>query len=261
MSKPPRHCVFCGKTGLTKGHIWPDWFSKVLPRVGTHNEQVVGAVHTFEPKMKRPEFRRVVKPGHSGSRKPRNTCAECNSGWMSRIENNAKPCATPLFQGIEHIFDLKSQRAIAALLCLITIRAEFTELSTVSITDADRTWLREKLEPPPLWQIWIARYIGDQPESHWFRHYGMQIVSTPDEAAEPGGCNTQTSTMVLGQLCAHTFSSSVFPEFSGYKATLFKIWPISGYDINTAVLPRMGDDDVISLSEALARGMKPIPAE
>jgi len=208
--------VFCGKTGVTKGHIWPDWLSKVLPRVG-------------------------------------------NGGWMSQIENNSKAYATRLIHGAEHILDPKGQKALATLLCLITIRVEFTELNTLSVTSDDRTWLRENLEPPPLWQIWIARYIGNQLESHWCRHYGMQLVSSPDDHAGPGECNTQTTTLVLGQLCAHTFSSSVFPEFSGYKGTLFKIWPISGFDINTAALPPVGDDDVVSLSEALARGMKPIP--
>jgi hypothetical protein len=259
MSKPAKQCVFCGKTGVTKGHIWPDWLSKVLPRVGTHNEQVVGAVHTFEPKMKGPEFKRVVRPGHAGGRKPRNSCADCNGGWMSRIEQRAKAYATPLIQGTTCALDERGQRALAALLCLITVRTEFAELNTISVSKEDRDWLREKMEPPPLWQIWIARYIGTEPENHWCRHFGMQLVPSPDVKLETPECNTQTTTLVLGQLCAHAFSSSVFPEFSGYKTPLCRIWPLAGWDIFSSALPRVADDDIISLAEALARGMKPIP--
>jgi hypothetical protein len=66
---------------------------------------------------------------------------------------------------------------MAALFCLITVRAEFSELSTLSVSVDDRTWLKEKMEPPPLWQIWIARYVGTEPETHWCRHVGMQLVS------------------------------------------------------------------------------------
>jgi hypothetical protein len=150
---------------------------------------------------------------------------------------------------------------MAALFCLITVRAEFSELSTLSVSVDDRTWLREKMEPPPLWQIWIARYVGIEPETHWCRHVGMQLVSSPDVKLDTHECNTQTTTMVLGELCAHAFSSSVFPEFSGYKTPLCRIWPLSGWDIKSSTLPDVGDDDIVWLAEAVARGMKPIPAD
>jgi hypothetical protein len=38
-----------------------------------------------------------------------------------------------------------------------------------------------------------------------------------------------------------------------------KIWPLKGWDIYAEFLPVIDDDEVISLSEALARGMKQIP--
>src|SRR6478609_10019799 len=39
--------------------------------------------------------------------------------------------------------------------------------------------------------------------------------------------DTQTTTLVIGQLCAHAFSSRTMPDFQGYKgaAELFQIWP------------------------------------
>ena len=38
-----------------------------------------------------------------------------------------------------------------------------------------------------------------------------------------------------------------------------KIWPLKGWDINSEFLPTIDDAGIISLSEALARGMKQIP--
>ena len=30
--KPPGRCIFCGKVGLTKEHMWADWLRSYIPR-------------------------------------------------------------------------------------------------------------------------------------------------------------------------------------------------------------------------------------
>jgi len=50
-----------------------------------------------------------------------------------------------------------------------------------------------------------------------------------------------------------------FTEFNGYRGPMCKIWPLKGWDINSEFLPTIDDAGIISLSEALARGMKQIP--
>src|SRR5262249_10222680 len=139
-----------------------------------------------------------------------NTCGDCNGGWMSQIEQRAIVSATSLIQGRPCVLDSKAQKALAALFCLITIRAEFSELSTLVVPTSDRTWLKDHLEAPALWQIWINRYTGSEPESHWCRHYGLRLQSSPDDQIGSSECNTQTTTLVLGQLCVHAFSSTFF---------------------------------------------------
>src|SRR6266566_295420 len=32
MPKPQGRCIFCGRTGLTKEHIWADWLKKFIPK-------------------------------------------------------------------------------------------------------------------------------------------------------------------------------------------------------------------------------------
>jgi len=187
---------------------------------------------------------------------------------MSRLESEAIGPTIPLIQGqpfaegVEgHPFMLNEwgQRALASLLCLITMRAEFMHPPTQAASPSDRLWIKDQLQPPPFWQVWIARYVGTRAAEHWCRHYGMQLVSAASEISGTPKCETQATTFVLGQLCAHVFSSTSIPNFSGYDGALCKIWPLTGWDIDCRFLPKITDTGVISLSEALAREIPPIP--
>src|ERR1700738_1830430 len=96
MSKPTGKCAFCGNPGnLTKSHVWPEWAESILPQTATHHEQITGLFHTFVPKVKGPELFRRVRPGHVGTRKPRNTCKQCNGNWMRHIEEATMPLMAP----------------------------------------------------------------------------------------------------------------------------------------------------------------------
>jgi hypothetical protein len=226
MSKPAGKCVFCGETGVTKSHIWPDWLDAYLPPRAENYLQTVGEVNTFLPTMRRPAIERRVGRGDARAKKPRNVCRSCNGGWMSQIESNAKEALIPLLQGLPF----------------------------------DRRWIRETLEPPPMWKVWIARYVGDAPGAHWCRHYGLQLVSSPDELVPHHVCDTQATTYVMGQLCAHVFGSTTIPTFEGYTGQgLCCLWPLTGWDIDCRFLPAIKDKGVLSLSEALAREIPAIP--
>ena len=50
------------------------------------------------------------------------------------------------------------------------------------------------------------------------------------------------------------------PEFEGYTgAPLCRIWPLTGWDVDCRFLPTISDRGVLSLSEALARELPPVP--
>jgi hypothetical protein len=65
-------CAFCGDHGLTKGHVWPDWLNRILPKSATHHEQETGKFNTFEAAVLGPKHVIKVGQGHARSRKPRN---------------------------------------------------------------------------------------------------------------------------------------------------------------------------------------------
>jgi hypothetical protein len=261
MSKPAGRCVFCGGTGLTKSHIWPDWMDQYLPPRAEYYVQWTGEVNRLLP-GERQQVETVSRQGDARARKPRNVCGKCNGGWMSRIESNAVGPSVPLITDgpADHAYlNSWGQRALASLLCLITMRVEFMHPPTQATSTDDRLWIKDYLEPPPFWQVWVAKYSGTKAPEHWCRHYGFDICSSPAEQRAAHKCNTQTTTYVFGQLCAHVFSSTILHDFPGYGGMLCRIWPLTGWDIDRRHLPKIADRGVLSLSTALAREIPPVP--
>jgi hypothetical protein len=201
-------CVFCGDRGLTKGHVWPDWLGRVLPTTATHHEQEIGKFCTFEPKVPGPAYSKRLRQGQARSRKPRNTCLACNTGWMSTIENVAMPYMERLIQNAPFLLNTFGQRQVAALLVLMAMRREF--LGTIRvIQQSERDWLQEHHWPTENWKIWIGHYGGDRGDENWSRIWCGQFGPEPTDKIGGDHCNVQVTTMVIGQLCAHLGYSSV----------------------------------------------------
>jgi hypothetical protein len=259
MSKPTGQCVFCHRKGnLTKSHIWPEWIELILPQTATHHEQIIGEMTTFSPNLKATERWRRVKQGHVGTRKPRNTCESCNGKWMRLIEEAAKPDMPALLLGQPRLLSAAAIKSLAAFLCLVTMRVEASSRQKGAISQAERDYLRLRGEPPDHWRAWIARYEGEQQMDERFS--AMHISSTPDIPLDVKYCNSQVTTLVAGQLCAHLFSSRSWTNFIGYEGVeLRQIWPIPDSAIEVAFLPMISESTIPWLHEAVARN-NPLPA-
>src|SRR5262249_8338501 len=159
------------------------------------------------------------------------TCKSCNSGWMSKIESASKSVTLALMRGEPTLLGTIEQVQLASLLCLITMRNELSYFPRmVAIPADDRDCLRTTLQPPWRgWKIWIAKPSAATP-THWAYHAPMHIDSADAETG-PDKVNTQTTTMVMGRLCVHAFSSSEIAEdINGYRGVrLTRIWPLSGH--------------------------------
>jgi hypothetical protein len=148
---------------------------------------------------------------------------------------------------------MDDQRAIAALLCLINMRLEFLGQFR-AIPASDRGAIRTTGLPPVGWCIWLARFTGEKGEELVSRYCGMMSgILTPPKDIGPEHCNTQVTTLVIGKLCAHLFRSSFVPFIEYDGARLIKIWPLTGYDIQSRFMPTISDRGVVSLAESLAR--------
>jgi hypothetical protein len=115
-------------------------------------------------------------------------------------------------------------------------------------------------EPPANWKIWIGKYGGPETTMDQ-QHTPMQIVSSPDVTVGVEHCNTQVTTLVVGQFYAHLFSSTAWKDFPGYEGIdLVQLWPITHRIIPVLVLPTIAEQEVVLLHETIPRTTKQIPS-
>jgi len=104
---------------------------------------------------------------------------------------------------------------------------------------------------------------GDLTKSHIWPEWAQKVIpatalSAAEIAAGPDDTNTQVTTIVVGRLCAHIFSSTVYDDFAGYvEPPMCRIWPITGFDIDTGYLPEIDAEDATWLHEAIGRDRNP----
>lgn len=255
MAKPPGRCIFCGERGLTKQHIWPKWLKKYNLPEDTHHSQITGEATYLSPKNIKTTV--THRQGHSGSRALYQVCRTCNGGWIRRLEESVMSPVLELMRGQPIELDASVQQRLSRWICLLTIMSERTHPPTIAVPTEHRRWLRDKLEPPPGWKIFVARYVGTNWRQFICRHYGMQLL--PSEDIESDVCDTQASTFVIGELCAHSFSSTVVAEsdFGGYEGqAVIPIWP-TGPAVIWGAAPPLGDNGVVTLSSAFFRAIDP----
>jgi hypothetical protein len=139
-------------------------------------------------------------------------CAKCNNGWMSRLQERAKPFLVQLFKGSRTALGDEAQSAIAAWATMVTMTAEFMlgSAGKIGALPEHRTQLMQSEAAIPGWKIWIGYYRGGTWNHQW-SHTSLPLIGG-EELRGAGDVyspfpNTQTTTFVVGELCIHTMSS------------------------------------------------------
>jgi hypothetical protein len=244
--------------GSPKDTFGPIASEKLFRSDARYYEEKIGGFITFESNIPGPSKWERVGTGPLQKRRPRNTCRKCNTGWMSKIEEAALPAIRPLLIGERTFLDLSSQQKLASVLTLISMRVELIAYGTRSIPKFEKDELRKNPLPTPNWRIWIARHAGKDLKDFQFRFTAMQVASDKSTVMRgPEYCNTHITSLIAGQLFVHVFFSTVWLDFPGYpNVSLIKLWPPSGFDIDTALLPSFSDEAEIHLHETVSRNAK-----
>lgn len=263
---PPRACIFCGGKPLTKEHIFADWLQKHLPKTGLLNHDQWHKVYSAPYETNEEFIKRSGEP-HSGRIKC--VCADCNNGWMSSLQVDAKPILLPLI-GAEPIQLFRRQKAILSTwVSMFTTVAEFRDKTgmAIAIPERDRVWLRARRSVPQHWRIWIGHHIRSSWNGIWV-HASVPVGSeeyVPDGAGRKRPIpNTQSTTIVLGQLFIHVFSSAR-KEVSRVRLfdnrALAQIWPVQCQSISWP--PKLSLDDAAAkeISCSLIRHARTLPPE
>lgn len=102
----PRECIFCGDTPTTREHIFPAWAARLVEDAGP-----VAHSKLSERQGEPPDSR--TWPQAPFTQTVRVVCAQCNNGWMSRIESDAEQILRPMLTGFGRSMHGPAQEALA----------------------------------------------------------------------------------------------------------------------------------------------------
>lgn len=203
---------------MSSEHIWPNWAAKLIADAGPmryrSHAQFEGreaAENTYD-KLPFEQTAKVV-------------CGHCNNGWMSHLEEVAKPYFGTMLHGRGRHLYKPAQTTLAswALKTSMVIVASQAKDEAV-IPRADHRYLREHGKPPAMVRVWIGAYAGTHPALS--DSYGIEAVTAADgELRRIWGM-----TVTFGPVSFHVFGSDLPDVLNGvtFRAPwLHQIWPNS----------------------------------
>jgi hypothetical protein len=185
-------CVFCGGKPLTKEHILGDWLKAHVPRLA---EWTLHTVSSGSPMMidGQAVTLEVIERGFSyrsgnpASRSLKIVCGPCNSGWMSRIQDRAKPILVPLLRNAwAREMSTEDRETLATWCALTTTVNEYSHEATRKVSVASRRHLMTMGRMPAGWRVWVGRLDAGGWEG--LSHLGWDC--TEADAGDPRGVSS-----------------------------------------------------------------------
>jgi hypothetical protein len=253
MGTTPKKCIFCGGRPLTKEDVWPTWLTQYVPRdLPSYSDSVntisaSGEITTVRKK----------RSGDPRSRRAKCVCATCNSGWMSRLQERAKPIVLALVRGTETTLSVRDQDLLSAWATMSTITSEYFNPSQVAISARHRRRFWKTQRALKNWKIWIGNYRRGEWKPYR-AHNAWTYVKSSRPRRKPPPPNTQTTTLVFGQLYLHVTSSEIsniikrlaFPE-PLTNTILKQIWPARTGTLRWPPRQTMNDRDADTVTAFL----------
>lgn len=214
-------CRFCGSAETSSAAAWPEWATRLIGMELTAG-YALGSVETMRARIFK-AFPDGMRDDFIAVRKLNVACKRCLHGWMGRIDAAVRPLLMPLITGRDVVLTLGAQRALAAWTAKTVMIAEFASAEGVVTPRTERAHLRATLEPPPNWNIWIARSAGRD----WVARYVRHTAGLGQSGR--GAKDTQSVTLGMGRILVHVMTSTVpgmkfeLPE----RAESFHfLWPV-----------------------------------
>ena len=214
-----RKCIFCRRRANTKEHVWADWLLKKIPRRrGIRGER---GKETF------------YIPGPDAELVVRFVCKRCNSGWMSDIENDAKPAIAAMVRDISFPLDASQQRTVAMWAVKTAMILDYFSPAGHSpfYSQDDRNQLMNSSTVPLNTFAWLARYTG--PATVLSRGKGLWIGGLPEANGTTSG---YVCTIAAGFFAVQLLSIRFPPKCDApiaierkpgnWKAFTVSIWPV-----------------------------------
>jgi hypothetical protein len=225
---PVSHCIVCPSADLTEEHPWAKWLQPHLIKMTSFSHATVTV--TEERKV---QASRRVRVGDLQKRGLIVACARCNNGWMSDLQQKAKPHLLPLMHGDVSAIGINEQKLLTAWIAMTISVAEYFG-GRIAVPSADRRYIKKFRAAPPHWKIWIGNFARGDWRPHLvhntfaFSSEKYHIKRNEFGMRQP---QAQTSAFTVNKLDIFA-GSSISDIFEKWRLTargsrkLAQIWPI-----------------------------------
>lgn len=199
-------CIFCGKKGnKSKEHLWPEWMHEYLPSVGDGSH--VRESNSFQWKQPIDEMM-LKRQGHLFTTKFRVVCKDCNSGWMSRLEESVKPIFLKMIKGEKLSLHKSDQELLSRWIALKVIVGEHAEKGIHVTPKKNRYLLMEENKVPEYFVIYVCSH-DTKSDTAWLRISNTLALSPKGPNPPLGNMtrNTQSVAFVCGRAFIFVFAS------------------------------------------------------
>jgi hypothetical protein len=186
---------------LSKEHVWPDWLSRFLLF-----DEELDWVHADDSGI------RAIKRAPAFSRKVRKVCTSCNTGWMSQLEEDAKPLLKWMIAGHPVSLDFESRQLLAFWGAKTVLMGRFMDRDPTDVPPSYFAALHESRAtrcPPVGTRAWLAFYGGRRHPLYWgFRGHDIELTSPKGAVTE---VRAFTGTISVGRFVTQVFGHDESP--------------------------------------------------
>lgn len=198
-----------------------------------------------------PRKGKLHRPGDFLDQSLRCVCAECNNGWMSELQEEARPIIEPLILGgPAGLPDQRSRFILSRWVAMLCAVSEFTDIATVCLSQLDRLEVMNGVALTHLNYVGIARYAGSLGNQCYHRAMSGIVSSPHSSLMNP--LRTYVTFLVLGEVtilvCGGSeqiFSKSVV-EGRWWDAKFLGVWPLVETRYNPAPVNDLDLFDIIN---------------
>jgi hypothetical protein len=231
----PKRCIFCQeRTRLTREDFFPQWFRALYPASPESERSRLNAQvswHEQDPSTGKIKMiispSKLARPGDLADQTLRVVCAPCNNGWMSQLQQAAKPHLLPYIQGKWPRPNRAARKVISSWATMFAMVVEFCDEPSAVVSPIERAVFRRDLSPPLGAYVWAGRLAGDLP--YWFQERFFRLTLDPNETR--GHPNGKVTTIALGHLLLQVYlTTSDIKAFDPVQRCvdygLSPLWPL-----------------------------------
>jgi hypothetical protein len=210
---------------MSQEHVFPAWQADLFPDL-----QEVDYIRAFQSSTG--EGSSQSWPGKPFGVTVGDFCEKCNTGWMSDLEDEAKPVLAPLIQDEPGPLTILEQELITRWTTKTVLAVGPTNAGGRQVaSDEVYRWFGAKRMPLPSSIAWVGRYDGTGQFPISFHQHG--IVFAPEDGPAPNRedgdpTNAFHAVYAIGHLALFLFSHEL-PDgpmaTGGSDATRTLIWP------------------------------------